>query len=211
MRDLMAWQALAKSRSRGAQRPSSSCVGGEEGACSQAWCLASLSTPRSSVKPRPSFFTLFPTLPAQVVIDKILILGLPGGPQGWSANLTAPGGGRLLPAAPGPLHEGRQGPRVALVVAVGLPVHADWSLQLLPPPSGMRTVGAMMLVPLLALIAVMSGLLGRAAWDRWRARRQGYQQLLELHGPGTETTPAEGKESELEEGERLPGGHGHTW
>jgi alpha 1,3-glucosidase len=70
----------------------------------------------------------------QVLIDRIVVLGLPGGPQGWGAAATVAAGGgarRELEAAPGPIY-GRAGlPDVALVVRrAQLPAAGDWTVQL---------------------------------------------------------------------------------
>lgn len=73
-----------------------------------------------------------PTPPAadydpQVVIDRVVVLGLPGGPASWHA---AGADGSQLEAAPGPLYLKPGLPDVALVVRrAGLPVRGDWSIQ----------------------------------------------------------------------------------
>lgn len=63
-------------------------------------------------------------------IERLVVLGLADGPQGWAATLTAGGQQTPLDAAPGPLY-GRQGaPDLALVVRkAGLPLVGDWSIQ----------------------------------------------------------------------------------
>ena len=123
----------------------------------------------------------------QVAIDTIVVLGLPGGPQGWSAQLIVPdGSSRLLPAAPGPLREGRPG-RTALLVQAGLPVHdSNWALQLLPPPAGAHAAGVAAVLPVLALVALLAALLGHATWARWCAVHRGYRQL---EMPGSHVGP----------------------
>ena len=64
---------------------------------------------------------------SNVVIDRIVVLGLTDGPQGWS---VVDSGGRVLDAAPGPLFLKPGLPEVALVVRkAGLAAHGDWSLK----------------------------------------------------------------------------------
>ena len=60
-----------------------------------------------------------------------MVLGLPGGPQGWTASLSAAGGqARGLQAAPGPLYQREGLPEVALVLRKpALPLTGDWSIQ----------------------------------------------------------------------------------
>jgi hypothetical protein len=71
----------------------------------------------------------------EVVIDRVVVLGLPGGPQGWTATLVAGGAAEQqqqqdLEAAPGPLYNEEGLADVALVVRkAGLPVRGDWSVQ----------------------------------------------------------------------------------
>lgn len=72
----------------------------------------------------------------EVVIDRVVVLGLPGGPQGWTATLVAGGAAEQqqqqqdLEAAPGPLYNREGLADVALVVRkAGLPVRGDWSVQ----------------------------------------------------------------------------------
>ena len=62
------------------------------------------------------------------VIDRIVVLGLEGGPAGWSASLE--GSGQQLAAAPGPLYNRPGVPDAALVVRkAGLPVAGDWAVR----------------------------------------------------------------------------------
>ncbi|KAL4422944.1 hypothetical protein ABPG75_009141 [Micractinium tetrahymenae] len=71
-----------------------------------------------------------------VAIDRIVVLGLPDGPAGWTAELEGDAA-RQLEAAPGPLYLREGLPDVALVVRrAGLPVRGDWRLRL------RRTAGA---------------------------------------------------------------------
>lgn len=66
----------------------------------------------------------------EVVIDRLVVLGLVNGPQGWTASLTAGGETRQLQAAPGPLYQREGLPDMALVVRkAALPLTADWSIQ----------------------------------------------------------------------------------
>lgn len=65
-----------------------------------------------------------------VSIDRIVVLGLADGPQGWAVRLVSGGEQRQLSAAPGPLYNKEGLPEVGLVVRkAGLPVRGDWSLQ----------------------------------------------------------------------------------
>ena len=72
-----------------------------------------------------------------MAVDRVVVLGLPGGPQGWTATLVAGGAGeqqqrqqRELEATPGPLYNKPGLADVALVVRkAGLPVRGDWSVQ----------------------------------------------------------------------------------
>ena len=68
-----------------------------------------------------------PEYDAGVVIDKIVILGLPGGPEGWGVAMN---GGEQLEAAPGPLMLRLGRPEVALVVRKAqLNAAGDWMLK----------------------------------------------------------------------------------
>lgn len=65
-----------------------------------------------------------------VSIDRIVVLGLADGPQGWAAAATVGGQQRQLEAAPGPLYNKEGLPEVALVVRkAGLPLGADWQIR----------------------------------------------------------------------------------
>lgn len=65
-----------------------------------------------------------------VSIDRIVVLGLADGPQGWSAAAAAGGQQRQLEAGPGPLYNKEGLPEVALVVRkAGLPVGGDWQIR----------------------------------------------------------------------------------
>lgn len=71
----------------------------------------------------------------QVVIDRVVVLGLAGGPQRWGASLVGPDGEqqRQLDAAPGPLYNKEGLGDVALVVRrAGLPVGGDWGIRFAP-------------------------------------------------------------------------------
>lgn len=62
-----------------------------------------------------------------VLIDKIVVLGLPGGPEGWGVEAL---GGEPLEAAPGPLMLRLGRPEVALVVRrAQLDAGGDWTLK----------------------------------------------------------------------------------
>ena len=65
-----------------------------------------------------------------VAIDRIVVLGLADGPQGWTAMLVSGGQQWQLGAAPGPLYNKEGLPELALVVRkAGLPAGGDWSIQ----------------------------------------------------------------------------------
>lgn len=73
-----------------------------------------------------------PSYDPEVVIDRVVVLGLTDGPQGWTATLVsgADGKQRVLEAAPGPLYQREGLPQLALVVRkAGLPLRGDWSIQ----------------------------------------------------------------------------------
>ncbi len=65
-----------------------------------------------------------------VLIDRVVVLGLAGGPEGWQVSVSSKAGAvRRLDAAAGPLYVRAELPDVALVVRkAGLPVGYDWKL-----------------------------------------------------------------------------------
>lgn len=76
-----------------------------------------------------------PDFDPAAVIDRVVVLGLAGGPSAWRATLLGPGGEqqRQLEAAPGPLYNQAGLGEVALVVRkAGLSLAADWSVAFAP-------------------------------------------------------------------------------
>jgi hypothetical protein len=70
-----------------------------------------------------------------VAIDRLVVLGLPGGPARWSAAVVGADGAqqRQLEAAPGPLYNREGLPDAALVVRrAALPAGGSWSIRFSP-------------------------------------------------------------------------------
>ncbi|KAL6767918.1 GLC2A [Auxenochlorella protothecoides x Auxenochlorella symbiontica] len=68
----------------------------------------------------------------EVYVDRVVVLGLEGGPQDWSAVAVAGAVGPrvALDAAPGPVQVASEGPSLALVVRrPHLPVRGTWSIE----------------------------------------------------------------------------------
>lgn len=70
---------------------------------------------------------------SNVLIDKVVILGMPGGAQGWNAMLVSGGrgqSGRTMEVMPGPLYLQPGLQEVAVIVRkAGLPADGDWSIR----------------------------------------------------------------------------------
>ena len=110
----------------------------------------------------------------QVQIDKIVILGLPGGPQGWSSRLASTG--EALAAAPGPLYADapNSAPWAALVVSAGLPANGSWTVQLSPGSHGGQSLGILWYMWLVAAVVVLGILAAHRGAASWQARCTGY-------------------------------------
>jgi alpha 1,3-glucosidase len=101
-------------------------------ALSPGGALVAAAAPRA-----PGFPPADPRYDPGVLIDRVVVLGLPGGPAGWRAELVAGGGAgpRALEAAPGPLRMQPGAPDNALVLRrVALPAAGDWTVQLSRAP-----------------------------------------------------------------------------
>lgn len=68
-------------------------------------------------------------LKSNAVVERIIVLGLPGGPVGWRA--TVQGSSQALQAGPGPLRLKQGLPEAGLVIRKpGLAISAEWSIHL---------------------------------------------------------------------------------
>lgn len=68
-------------------------------------------------------------LKSDALVERIVILGLPGGPAGWKA--TVQDSSQALQAAPGPLRLKQGLPEASLVIRKpGLAIAAEWSIRL---------------------------------------------------------------------------------
>ncbi len=67
-------------------------------------------------------------LKTDAVVEKIVVLGLPGGPEGWRAVVQ--GSGQALDTAPGPIRLKQGLPQAGLVVRKpGLAITGDWAVR----------------------------------------------------------------------------------
>lgn len=82
------------------------------------------------------------TYTSEVVIDRIVVLGLQGGPEGWGARLVDVRGTRVqLSVESGPVSVKEGLPDVAVIVRQPkLAVHNDWRIEFYKTPGGRKNV-----------------------------------------------------------------------